>query len=170
MDREMGLDGKRPSREQTLFSIMWTVHCPLLEASSQVLPKTNDSLPPAVPPRPAPPCPTGGSSRLQLHRGPPAARAMPTHWLPSCQARPVAPRPPTHVCMCACVCSPVGARPGAALFMCGCVRPCVYPCTPMTGHVVPTRQGKVSFLPAAASSSLRGDHSPSPGRGSVSTE
>ena len=53
MDREMGLDGKRPSREQTLFSITWTVHCPLLEASSQVLPKTNDSLPPAAPPRPA---------------------------------------------------------------------------------------------------------------------
>lgn len=121
-------------------------------------------------PCPAPPRPAGGSSRLQLHRGPPAARAMPTHWLPSCRARPVAPRPPTHVCMWARVCSPVGARPGAALFVCGCVRPCVCPCTPMTGHVAPTRQGKISFLPAAASSSLRGDHSPSPGRGSVSTE
>lgn len=42
-----------------LFSITWTVHCPLLEASSQVLPKTNDSLlrgrpaPPRPPPRPA---------------------------------------------------------------------------------------------------------------------
>ena len=119
---------------------------------------------------PHPPHPTQASSRLQLHEGPPAATVMPTHWLPNCRAHPVALRPPTHVCMCPRVCSPVGARLGAALFACCCVRPCVSLCTPMMVRVAPTRQGKVSFLPAAASSSLRHDHSPSPGRGSVSAD
>lgn len=82
---------------------------PSLEASSQVLLKTNDSLPGCpAPPRLAPP----GSSRLQLHRGLLLPRAMPTHWLPSCRAPPVAPGLP-HTCACGRVCAVLGARPGA---------------------------------------------------------
>lgn len=65
MDKEMGRDGKRLSRERTLFSITWTAHYPLLEASSRVLPKTNNSLPPAAPPRPTPPKAPLDSSRMK---------------------------------------------------------------------------------------------------------
>lgn len=88
---------------------------PPLKPPARSLPKTNDFCPRLPCPAPARsrPASLGGSSRLQLHRGPPAARAMPTHWLPSCRARPCGPpRPPTHVCMWARVCSPRAPGPG----------------------------------------------------------